>query len=236
MNVGDAKRVLQFIAVDLSKVSEEIFSREQDLRLTQMLYIKKKDIISTVTMVLAEEYRHIMLLTLETLDMCTRLTKLALKLCSFTPQAFRDIFGEAIDYMYSVLQDHPDIVFIIFYIYLNRTHGKRFISLFADLTKEVLKEARSMSVIASSLSSYIDDAINHIEKGEPINYESTYAIVSFIMKSYLLSVIYGDKELFERILRTFLLEIDSDLLKRGILAPTGISIHGSRVSIYIFKI
>jgi hypothetical protein len=56
------------------------------------------------------------------------------------------------------------------------------------------------------------------------------------MKSYLLSVIYGDKELFERILRTFLLEIDSDLLKRGILAPTGISIYGSRVSIYIFKI
>jgi hypothetical protein len=236
MNADYARSILRFIAVDLSKVSEEIFSREQDLILTQMLYIKRKDIISTLTMVLAEEYRHIMLLTLETLDMCTKLTKLTLKLCTFTPQRFRDIFGEAIDYMYSVLQDHPDIASIIFYIYLNRTHGMRFISLFGDLTKEVLKEARGMSVIASSLSSYIDDAINHIEKGELINYESTYVIVSFIMKSYLLSVIYGDKELFERILRTFLLEIDRDLLKRGILMPSGLSIHGTTVTIYIFKI
>jgi hypothetical protein len=111
---------------------------------------------------------------------------------------------------------------------------------FAEITKTALNEA--VGNVFSIFQRHIIDILRYLNL-ETDSYPQGFpeVLTSYAVKSYLLSKIYeirGIKreELFNKILRSYILEIDEDLERLKIFKLASIYIHDYRLRAYIFDI
>lgn len=233
----DARKILLSIATstDILKSLREIGVGMDYILRIRMIFskIKSESIERFTLLALPDSYKPAVLSTLSMISIYG--DGLSLLMPSYLIE-----FRDAIDLIYSTIERSSDVIAIFFYIYYNIAQGMELVSSYAKLVKDILDDAMKISRLANSLKIYIDDAMRHIESGgvEGIRYLTTYAVVSFIVKSYLLSAIYNDKGLFDKILRAFMVDVDRELINRGLLRTSGLWYGGSeaRVGAYIFKI
>jgi hypothetical protein len=111
---------------------------------------------------------------------------------------------------------------------------------FAEITKTALKDAVGNAL--NIFGRHIIDILRYLNL-ETDSYPQGFpeVLTSYAVKSYLLSKIYeirGIKreELFNKILRSYILEIDKDLERLKIFKQASIYIHDYRLRAYIFDI
>jgi hypothetical protein len=111
---------------------------------------------------------------------------------------------------------------------------------FAEITKTALSEA--VGNILNIFGRHIIDILRYLNT-EVESYPEGLpeVLTSYAVKSYLLSKIYENRgiereELFNKILRSYILEIDEDLERLKIFKQASIYIQGRRLRAYIFDI
>jgi hypothetical protein len=111
---------------------------------------------------------------------------------------------------------------------------------FAEITKTALSEA--VDDVLNIFVRHITDILRYI-KGETESYPQGLpeVLASYAVKSYILSKIYENRgiireELFNKILRSYILEVDEDLKRLKIVKLTNIYIQDRRIRAYMFDI
>ena len=111
---------------------------------------------------------------------------------------------------------------------------------FAEITKTALSEA--VGNVLNIFGRHIIDILRYLN-AEVESYPEGLpeVLTSYAVKSYLLSKIYENRgikreELFNKILRSYILEIDEDLERLKIFKQASIYIQGRRLRAYMFDI
>ena len=111
---------------------------------------------------------------------------------------------------------------------------------FAEITKTALNEA--VGNVLNIFGRHIIDILRYLNL-ETDSYPQGFpeVLTSYAVKSYLLSKIYENRgiereELFNKILRSYILKIDEDLERLKIFKQASIYIHDYRLRAYIFDI
>lgn len=111
---------------------------------------------------------------------------------------------------------------------------------FNEIAKTALSEA--VGDVLNIFVRHITNILRYL-KAETESYPQGFpeVLTSYAVKSYLLSKIYENRgvareELFNKILRSYVLEIDEDLEKLKIVKQTSIYIQSHRLQAYIFDI
>jgi hypothetical protein len=111
---------------------------------------------------------------------------------------------------------------------------------FAEITKTALSEA--VGNVLNIFGRHIIDILRYLNL-ETDSYPQGFpeVLTSYAVKSYLLSKIYENRGverevLFNKILRSYILEIDEDLERLKIFKQASIYIQGRRLRAYIFDI
>jgi len=109
----------------------------------------------------------------------------------------------------------------------------------ADIMRTALSDAvGTLNIFRShviGVLKYLDNEAESYPQGLP------EVLTSYAIKSYILSKIYENRgiireELFNKILRSYILEVDEDLKRLKIVKPTNIYIQDRRIRTYKFEI
>jgi hypothetical protein len=194
-------------------------------------------------MIFYDEYKpalHAILAILDTYDIEGGFETLANKMIPVVVRKSWRLGAKGIDVMKIAI--NSDIIPIAVSVVVDGAIGRSIIKNkgFAEITKTALKDAVGNAL--NIFQRHIIDILRYLNL-ETDSYPQGLpeVLTSYAVKSYLLSKIYENRgvpreELFNKILRSYILEIDEDLERLKIFKQASIYIHDYRLQAYMFDI